>query len=239
MARLAAGRRSVADDPAAAAIARRLEAASRGAAVGERNLAAGADLVGTAEASLQSAHDVVARQRELSVQARNGTLSAEDRATIQQEYDQLSEQLAQTAAGADFAGTPLLDGNGGAGRSVEFTDGGGDAVRVDLPDLQAVAADTAGRNVADPATATALDDAAARIGQARGRLGAAVNRLAHQQEAVAAGRVATEAARSRLEDTDIAEAMATMARERVRQGLQLAGVRLTGESSRRVLDILG
>ncbi|MBZ0154179.1 MAG: flagellin, partial [Planctomycetes bacterium] len=84
-AQLASGKRitSAADDAAGQAIARRLEADSRGFAVGERNVADGRDLARIADGAMQSTHDAISRMRELAVQAGNGALSADDRATLQ------------------------------------------------------------------------------------------------------------------------------------------------------------
>ncbi len=239
--RLASGKRiaSAADDPAGLAIAARLAAGARSAAQGERNLADGQGLVRTAEASLQSSQDAISRMRELSVQAQNGTLSGEDRQTIQQEFDQLAAQLDQTAAGTQFGGRSLLDGSAGGGQAVVVSDGAGGDHTVDVPDLRSASLGVAGLSVAAPATLAALDGASARIGDVRAALGAAGNTLQRHGEQLGAAREAQEAARSRIEDVDVAQAVAEQVRDRILLGLQVSGQRQASASPRRLLDLMG
>lgn len=239
--RLATGRRiaDASDDPAGLAIAQRLGAKARSQQQGERNLADGQGLVRTAEGSLQSTHDAIARMQELAVQARNGTLSAADRATVQLEFDQLAAGLDQTAAGARFGDTPLLDGSASGSGAISITDGDGGGHTFDVPDLGSAALGVAGLDVADPTTAGALADAGQRISSVRSRLGALDNRLQHHGEALAVARIQAEAARSRIEDADFAAETAALTRDRILQGLQLSGLQIPGREARRALDLLG
>lgn len=241
MARLASQKRiaTASDDPAGLAIARRLEAAVRGMGQGERNVADGQGLVRTAEASLQSSQDALVRMRELTVQAQNGTLSAEDRATIQAEYDQLSQQVDQTAAGAHFGDRALLDGSMSGQGALVVADGRSGGTAVEVPDLRASALGVSGRDVAAASTVDALDDAMSRVSSVRSQLGAVDTRLGHQAAELGAARSNAEEARSRIEDADLAREVAAMTRDRILQGLQLAGVKIAGRSHRAVLDLLG
>src|SRR5690606_12885402 len=98
------------------------------------------------------------RMRELSIQAQNGTLSAGDRDVIQQEYDQLAEQLSQTAGGTNFGGRQLLDGSASGNNSIAITDGNGGTTSIEIGDASAAALGVQGQNVADPNTIAALDN---------------------------------------------------------------------------------
>ncbi len=238
---LASGKRitTASDDAAGLAIAQRLTAQARGLAQGERNLADGQGMARTAEASLQTSQDGLARMRELTVQAQNGTLSTSDRAGIQDEYDQLAAQLDQTAGGTQFGGQALLDGSASGAAAPVITDGAGGDTTLELPDLRSAALGVAGRSVADPATLRAIDDASERVSSVRSQLGATDNRLSHQSEALATARNNAEAARSRIEDADVAREVAALTRDRILQDLQLSGLKITGQSNRRVLDLLG
>ncbi|MBL8754023.1 MAG: hypothetical protein JNK15_12055 [Planctomycetes bacterium] len=239
--RLASGKRlaGAADDPAGLAIATRLAAGERSAAQGGRNLADGQGLVRTAEASLQSSQDALGRMRELSVQAQNGTLSTDDRQTIQQEFDQLAAQLDQTAAGAQFAGRPLMDGSMSGGQAAVVTDGAGGDHAVDVPDLRAAALGVAGLAVDAPGTLAAIDGASARVGEVRATLGAADHTLERHGRQLGAAGEALEAARSRIEDVDVAQAVAEQVRDRILLGLQVSGQRVAGSAPRRLLDLMG
>ena len=230
---------TAADDAAGLAIAKRLEAAVRGAAQGERNLQDGQSLVRTADATLQTSSDTIARMRELTIQAQNGTLSAADRDAVQQEYDQLAAQLDQTAGGSNFAGQSLLDGSASGTDAIVLTDGSGNETTIDIGDASAAALGVAGRSVADPNTVAALDQAAQQIAVERARLGATDNALANQQESLAAARIAADEARSRIEDLDVARAIAERTRDRILGDLALAGQREDNRNQRQILNLLG
>ncbi len=242
MAKLASQRRiaTAADDAAGLAIARRLEADERGLARGERNLQDGVDLTRTAEGALASAHDLLARMRELSVAARNGAMSDADRATIQDEYDQLAEQIDQNAAGARFGDAePLLDGSRSGAAAPAVTDGRGEAARLDLPDARAAALGVAGRDVAAPSTVDALAAAIEKVAAARSQLGTSASGLERAAAASAAARESEAAARSRIEDADLAQEVANRTRDRILHDLQLSGIRVGRQTADHAIDLLG
>lgn len=235
---LATGKRiaSAADDAAGLAIAARLQAQQRGLDQGVQNLAAGQDLARTAEGALQGTQDALGRMRELSVQAQNGTLSAEDRATIQQEYDQLAAQIDQTAQGTSHGGQNLLDGSAASG--IEIADGQGGTTAVAIADQSAGSLGVAGRQVGDPNTIGALDAASDRVSQTRARLGAIDNRLGSQARSLGNTSEALAAARSRIEDADVAFEMAAKAQAEVRRDLASLTLIHGRTSAQRTLSVL-
>jgi flagellin len=214
MRRLATGKRiaTAADDAAGLAIAQRLAAIDRSMAQGERNLQDGDSMAATAAGALAQQSELLQRMRQLSVQAQNGTLSSADRVTIQQEYDQLSEQMTMTSAGAAFGDRPLLDGSLTGTGSVDLNDGRAVAANIDLPDHSAAALGVDGWSVGDPATLDAIDQAIDRVSQTRAHLGATQNRLGHQIDSVRNSVEQTATARSRIEDADIAYEVAERTR---------------------------
>lgn len=241
MQHLATGKRiaTASDDAAGLAISKRLEAEVRGLSQGERNLADGVSYAMSAEGSLQSHGDTLGRMRELSIQAQNGTLNDADRATIQQEYDQLSASLDQTAGSASFAGMPQLDGSAAGPGAPQFTDGNGGSVAVDIGAMDATSLGVAARAVGDPSTLAAIDGAIDRVSTTRGSLGSVANQLAYRGNTVATMRLNTDAARSRIEDADFANEVANMTRDRILQGMQVAGLKLHGRASKAGLNLMG
>lgn len=242
-ARLASARRiaTAADDAAGLAIARRLEAAVRSGAQAERNTSDVQGLVRTADAALQTSQDTLSRMRELTVQAQNGTLSAADRDTIQQEYDQLAAQLDQTAGSTRFGDRALLDGSLTGDGAVVAATGAEDPsteTRVEVGDAGSQALQVRGLSVSDPGTLTALDDAQELLSSERARLGALDNTLDRQQSRLATTRENDEAARSRIEDLDYARAVAESTRDRILTDLTVAGQRISDQRRARVLDLL-
>lgn len=237
---LATGKRiaQASDDAAGLAIASRLGAEVRGLAQGERNLADGQSLANTAEGALQGTQDALGRMRELTIQARNGTLSSTDRATIQDEYNQLSAQVDQTAGGTRFGDRTLLDGSSSGGSAPVITDGSGGDTTLSIEAADATALGIAGRDVSDPATLQALDDASSQVSSASGALGTASESFSHRSAAIATSRANAEAARSRIEDADVAQEVASLTRDRILQSLELSGIKATTTNHHRVLDLL-
>ena len=82
-----------ADDAAGLGISERMRSDIRSFTVASRNAQDGISLVQTAEGSLNEVSDILGRMRELSMQSANGTLSDDDRVTLNGEFQQLVEEL--------------------------------------------------------------------------------------------------------------------------------------------------
>jgi flagellin len=112
MQRLSSGLRvnSAKDDAAGLAISERMNTQVRGLTVGARNSNDGISLAQTAEGALGKVGDMLQRMRELAVQAGNATNSAADRAALQAEVQQLTDEIDRVAKQTTFNGTKILDG---------------------------------------------------------------------------------------------------------------------------------
>ena len=95
MERLSSGYRinRAADDAAGLAISERLRAQVHGIGQAQRNAQDAVSLVQTAEGSLDEVHSMLQRVRELAVQYKNGSLSEDDRTSIQSEINQLASEV--------------------------------------------------------------------------------------------------------------------------------------------------
>ena len=93
--RLATGLRinKAGDDAAGMAVSERLKNQVRGLTVAHRNAQDGISLVRTAEGAMGEAHALLARMRELAVQAANDTINNTDRLNIKAEFDSLSAEI--------------------------------------------------------------------------------------------------------------------------------------------------
>ncbi|NQE48580.1 flagellin [Herbaspirillum rubrisubalbicans] len=112
--RLSSGLRvnSAKDDAAGLAIADRMNSQIKGLAVAQRNANDGISMAQTAEGALSTVGDNLQRMRELAVQAANGTNSAQDRKTLNDEYTQLSQEVFRVLNGTSFNGQNLFTGTG-------------------------------------------------------------------------------------------------------------------------------
>ena len=112
MQRLSSGLRinSAKDDAAGLAISDRMTSQIRGLNQAARNANDAISLSQTAEGALSGISDNLQRMRELAVQAANGTNTATDRASIQNEVSQLAQEINRVAGNTQFNGQNLLDG---------------------------------------------------------------------------------------------------------------------------------
>ena len=99
-----------ADDVAGFSIANNLEARIRGQAQAQRNVGDAQSLLNVAEGSLDSVNEQLQQMQELSVQAANDSLGAEERGFIQSELEALSEEIDQTLEETTFNGEALFEG---------------------------------------------------------------------------------------------------------------------------------
>ncbi|MYN09344.1 flagellin N-terminal helical domain-containing protein [Pseudoduganella aquatica] len=111
--RLSSGLRinSAKDDAAGLAISERFTSQVRGNNQAARNANDGISLAQTAEGGLSTAGDLLQRIRELAVQSANGSNSASDRKSIQNEVSALSSELDRVANSTQFNGQNVLDGS--------------------------------------------------------------------------------------------------------------------------------
>ena len=112
MERLATGLRinSAKDDAAGLAITNRMTAQSRGFSMAIRNANDGVSMAQTADGAYGQVTSMLQRMRELAVQASNGSLADDDRASIQLEIEELQKEIDNVAETTNFNNIKLLDG---------------------------------------------------------------------------------------------------------------------------------
>ncbi len=223
--RLSTGLRiaTAADDAAGLAISERLRGQIRSLDQARRNANDGISLVQTAEGALGETSNLLIRLRELAVQASNGTVSGDDRDTLQQEFGALVEEIDRIAQGTDFNDIKLLDGTQA---NVTFQVGIGTTAGVDTLTVALDSARAADLGLdaldigdgGDPAAAIAAVDAAIDgVSGLRGRLGAAQNRLDSTVANLAVRSENLAAAESRIRDVDVAFETAQLTRLQILQ----------------------
>ena len=208
--RLATGRRvnSAADDSAAQQIIDRLTSQVEGNRQAIRNAYDGISLSQVAESGLQGINQDAQRIRELTLQAGNGALNDSDRQAIQSEITQLQENITQTVEQTTFGGQQLLTENG----SIDFQVGAnaGQQISVDTSDVQSSLNDLLNVDVTSEGgledALSAADDALQFIGETQAGLGATQNQFESAARNLSQADVNTAAARSRIQDTDFAQA---------------------------------
>ena len=112
MERLASGFRinRAADDAAGLAISEKLRGQIGGLGQAQRNAGDAVSLVQTAEGALAEVHSMLGRVRELAVQYKNGTLSASDKTSIENEVTAARPEISRIGSDTKFNGITLLSG---------------------------------------------------------------------------------------------------------------------------------
>ena len=113
---------SAKDDAAGLQIADRLTSQINGLNQGNRNAADGIALAQTIEAGMDEISGMLQKMRTLTVQAANGTNTAEDRTALSKEASALATEINRIATQTTFAGKHVLNG---IGANSIYGDGGG------------------------------------------------------------------------------------------------------------------
>ena len=263
--RLSSGLRinSAKDDAAGLQISNRLTSQINGLKQGNRNANDG-----TAEGALDEVHNMLQRIRTLSVQSANGTNTSADRASIQEEVNNLCAEITRISCKTTFGGQQILAGNKGLLKEgkVKFQVGANnnDTISISLSEGFSIAnMKTAAKGSADGIQMTAdadglasgafsvstaenaqstlkgIDDIIAFVDKKRGQLGAVQNRL--ESTIANQSNIAENEsdARSRIRDTDYAEEAANLSQQNIIQ--QAASSMLTQANARPqiALSLLG
>lgn len=236
--RIASGQRvaSAADDGAsfAAGASMRADAASYAAAASAMRGAAAAGMV-----AISAGESVSARLGDIRakiVQLADGSLSPQNRATLNADLAAMVAGTNQQLSGASFNGMNLLSG-GTAGRAVPT---GPDASPTTLRgnDVKPLTLGTV-NNASDAVNALQdLDDFRRSLDQALSNLGSDVSRLRAQTETAQQAGETTQIGLGALVDSDLARESASLASLQVRQQLSNRSVGIANQSPSALLNLL-
>ncbi len=247
MAQLSTGQRinSAADDAAGLTIGNKMTTQIRSLNQAVRNANDGISMLQTADAATSQMSQMLFRMRELAVQSANGTNEQEERDALQLEFSGLQTQLSNTISNTTWNGMNLLEGGVGSGGSVSFQVGSGSAESISMPlatlnsDDVATVLDSSATSVAIAADAqsslAAIDDAISQIDSERGKWGAMMNRLTFAADNATNVSLNSAVSRSRIMDTDYAQATAEMARAMI---LNQAGVAMLSQANQQPMYVL-
>ncbi|MEZ5977623.1 MAG: flagellin [Planctomycetota bacterium] len=232
--RLSSGLRiaSAADDAAGLGISERMRSQIRSLGQAGRNAQDGISLAQTAEGALNEVSNNLIRMRELAIQASNGTLSTEDRAVIDTEFQALDSEINRIASETKFNNINLLNTTAGVGIQIGLGNTSNDQITVNTVDVSST---TLGIGTLDVTNATnagtalgSLDTAINSVSTARGNLGASINRLSSSYRSIQNTREGLSAAESRIRDVDVAMETSDLTRNSI---LQQASVSVLSQAN--------
>lgn len=140
------------DDAAGLAISEKMRGQIRGLTQASRNASDGISMIQTAEGALNETQNILQRMRELSVQSSNDTNTSADRASIQKEIEQLTEEIDRIGNNTEFNTQSLLKGDGstkleGAGINIPAITSGKDETTVEAKVVITLKDNTANQKV--------------------------------------------------------------------------------------------
>jgi len=250
---------SAADDAAGLAISNKMTSQVRGLNQAVRNANDGISMIQTAEGSTKEITNMLQRMRELAVQSANDTNTNTDRGSLDAEFEQLSTEINRIAGNSQFNTKGVLDGkSGGSTESTKTTmvfQVGANKDQTISVDLKNLTTGTKGLlkdvkwttgsakfNIetqarANTAIAT-IDTAIAAVDEFRADLGAKVNRLTYAADNLSNVSQNTAASRSRILDTDYAQATTELARTQIIQQAATAMLAQANQAPQSVLSLL-
>jgi flagellin len=231
------------DDAAGMAIASRMETQVRGMNIAARNASDAISLVQTAEGAIGKVSDMLQRMRELAVQAANATNNTGDRANLDAEFQQLSQEVTRTIDNTRFNGSAILAGGAGTS-SYQVGANSTDQVAVvttQLNNASQITNVTGGGISTTGAASTAManiDDALTLVNTQRAMYGAVQNRFEAMIQVLQVNSENTSAARGRIMDADFATETANLSRSQILQQAASAMVAQANAMPQQVLQLL-
>ena len=249
---------SASDNAAGLAISTRMTSQIRGLEQAIRNAYDAVSMVQTAEGALDEMTAMLQRMRELALQSGTGTTDASDRSYLNAEFTALRAEVDRIATSTEWNGRPILNGNAGASATGglssvsyqvgmnanqtvavtfgNFTDSTGSLSGLASKTLSAATIGSA-IGVASGAIGE-LDLAMTAVSKQRANFGATQNRLIHAVDNLTNVVTNAEVTRSRIMDTDYAEATSELARTQIIQQAGTAMLAQANELPATVLQLL-
>ena len=241
------------DDASGLAVSEKMRSQIRGLNQASKNIQNGVSFIQTTEGYLAETTDILQRVRELAVQAANGIYSDEDRMQIQVEVSQLVAEVDRIASVAQFNGMNMLTGRFAVegDSTMQFQIGANmdQNARVYIGTMTASALGLKGAqggeeqiSISTPdeanITLATIDAALTNVNKQRADLGAYQNRFEMAAKGVNIAAENTQAAESRIRDTDMASEMVEFTKNSILTQAGTAMLAQANSQSQTVLALL-
>ena len=232
-----------ADDAAGLSISEKMRNQIRGLNKASDNAQDGISLVQTAEGALNEVHSMLQRMSELAVQASNDTNQTVDRTALQSEVAQLQTEIRRVADTTQFNKQNILNGDF-TSKNIQVGANANELIGISITDVKTTVSDaidtgTKVNTFADAQTAiTNIQNSITALSTQRSTLGAIQNRLEHTTANLDNISENTQAAESRIRDTDMAEEMVTYSKNNILQQAGQSMLAQANQANQGVLSLL-
>ncbi len=231
-----------ADDAAGLSISEKMRNQIRGLNKAASNAQDGISLVQTAEGALNEVHSMLQRVSELAVQASSDVNGSKDRTAIGDEITELKNEIDRVATTTQFNKMNLLNGDFAQGKKIQVGANAGQNITITI---EAMEATDLGLNKTDVSsydkaneTLTAAQNAIQELSSRRSKLGAVQNRLEHTYDNLNNISENTQAAESRIRDTDMAAEMVSYSKNNILQQAGQSMLAQANQANQGVLSLL-
>jgi flagellin len=230
------------DDAAGLSISEKMRCQIRGLNKASDNAQDGISLIQTAEGAMNEAHTILQRMNELATQAANDTNTTADRNAIQDEMNQLTSEIDRISCTTQFNTQNLLDGNF-TKKNLQVGSLANQSIGISISSLSASALKVNALSVSSFSKAgnamTKIQAAIESVSKQRSKLGALQNRLEHTINNLDTTSENTQAAESRIRDTDIAETMVDYSKNNILSQAGQSMLAQANQSTQGALSLLG
>ena len=256
MEKLSSGERinKAGNDASGLAVSEKMRSQIRGLNQASRNIGDAVSFIQVSEGYLAETTDILQRIRELAVQSANGIFSDEDRAQVAVEVSQLVAEVDRIASSAQFNGMNLLTGRfsresdtvmqfqigANVDQNIRAYIGTMTATALGLKGIQGDEANIISIGSPDEAnqTLSTIDEALKNVNKQRADLGAYQNRMEMAQKGINVAAENTQAAESRIRDTDMASEMVEYTKNQILSQVSSALLAQSNSQSSNVLALL-
>ena len=237
-----------ADDAAGLSISEKMRSQIRGLNKASANAQDGVSLVQTAEGALNETHSILQRMNELATQAANDTNTSVDRNAIKDELVQLTSEIDRIKSTTQFNTMNLLDGTfSAANKKMKLQVGALSGQVIDF-NIKTMGATAIGLDKASKICVSSFTKAGSymkkvqtaieNVSKQRSALGAIQNRLEHTIANLDTTSENTQAAESRIRDTDMASEMVTYSKNNILAQAGQSMLAQANQSTQGVLSLL-
>ena len=229
------------DDAAGLTISEKMRSQIKGLSKASDNAADGVSLIQVAEGALNETHSILQRMNELATQAANDTNTTADRTAIQSEINQLASEITRISSTTQFNTMNLIDGNF-TGKQLQVGSLCGQAITISIDAMDATALGVNALSMGSFSKAgeamSDIQNAISKVSAQRSTLGALQNRLEHTIANLDNIAENTQAAESRIRDTDMAEEMVEYSKNNILAQAGQSMLAQANQSTQGVLSLL-
>ncbi len=230
------------DDAAGLTISEKMRSQVRGLNKASTNAQDGVSLIQVAEGALAETHSILQRMNELATQAANDTNTTIDRNAVQKEINQLVSEIDRIQSTTQFNTMNLLDGTF-KDKNLQVGSLSGQAIGISISNMNSSSLKVTNMSVSSFKSAgSAMDkiqSAINSVSEQRSYLGALQNRLEHTIANLDNISENTQAAESRLRDTDMADEMVEYSKNNILAQAGQSMLAQANQSNQGVLSLLG